>query len=63
MDYSSIRCPVRAVTPADDADHPIEGPRIWQAILWYRWFPCTFDQSFAIRLILARNADGDRVGT
>ena len=34
------------------------GPRIWQAIPWYRWFPCTFDDGLAICLIVVQQADG-----
>ena len=34
------------------------GPRIWQAIPWYRWFPCTFDDGFALCLMVVQQADG-----
>lgn len=34
------------------------GPRIWQAIPWYRWFPCTFSDDFALCLLVVRQADG-----
>ncbi len=34
------------------------GPRIWQAIPWYRWFPCTFDDGFAMCLMVVQQADG-----
>jgi hypothetical protein len=34
------------------------GPRIWQAIPWYRWFPCTFAPDFAMCLMVVRQADG-----
>lgn len=34
------------------------GPRIWQAIPWYRWFPCTFGPDFAFCLMVVRQADG-----
>ncbi len=34
------------------------GPRIWQAIPWYRWFPCSFGDDLAICLILVQQADG-----
>ncbi|MDP9901006.1 DUF7064 domain-containing protein [Variovorax ginsengisoli] len=39
------------------------GPRIWQSIPWYRWFPCTFDEGFSICLIMVRKADGEHVET
>lgn len=34
------------------------GPRIWQAIPWYRWFPITFDDHFALCLMVVQQADG-----
>lgn len=39
------------------------GPRIWQAIPWYRWFPCTFDDDFAMCLMVVRQADGQLLKT
>lgn len=39
------------------------GPRIWQAIPWYRWFPCTFDDGFAICLMMVMQADGQYLET
>jgi hypothetical protein len=39
------------------------GPRIWQAIPWYRWFPCTFGDDFAICLMVVRLADGSLLET
>jgi hypothetical protein len=39
------------------------GPRIWQAIPWYRWFPCAFDGGFAICLLVVRKGDGEYVET
>ena len=35
------------------------GPRLWQAIPWYRWFPCTFDDGFAICVIVVQKGDGE----
>lgn len=34
------------------------GPRIWQAIPWYRWFPVTFADDFALCLMVVQQADG-----
>ena len=34
------------------------GPRIWQSIPWYRWFPCTFSDDFALCLLVVCQADG-----
>lgn len=39
------------------------GPRIWQAIPWYRWFPCTFGDDFSICLLVVRQADGTLLRT
>jgi len=39
------------------------GPRIWQAIPWYRWFPCTFGDDFAMCLLVVRQADGSLLHT
>jgi hypothetical protein len=39
------------------------GPRIWQAIPWYRWFPCTFGPDLAICLMVARQASGELLET
>lgn len=39
------------------------GPRLWQAIPWYRWFPCTFDDGFAICILLVQQADGELLQT
>lgn len=39
------------------------GPRVWQAIPWYRWFPCTFDNDFSLCALVARQADGTSVET
>jgi len=34
------------------------GPRIWQSVPWYRWFPCTFGDDFAMCLMVVRQTDG-----
>ncbi len=39
------------------------GPRIWQAIPWYRWLPCTFGDDFAICLMVVQQADGSLLKT
>jgi hypothetical protein len=39
------------------------GPRIWQAIPWYRWFPCTFGDDFALCLMVVQQADGQLLRT
>jgi hypothetical protein len=39
------------------ADHSW-GPRIWQAIPWYRWYPCTFGDDLSICLMVVKQADG-----
>jgi len=39
------------------------GPRLWQAIPWYRWFPCTFDDGFAICVIVVQKGDGELLQT
>jgi hypothetical protein len=39
------------------------GPRLWQAIPWYRWFPCTFDDGFAICLMMVKKGDGEYLET
>ena len=39
------------------------GPRIWQAIPWYRWFPCTFGDDFALCLLVVQRAEGQLLQT
>jgi hypothetical protein len=39
------------------------GPRLWQAIPWYRWFPCTFNDCFAICLMMVKKGDGEYLET
>ena len=39
------------------------GPRIWQAIPWYRWFPCTFGPDLAICLMVVQQASGELLKT
>src|SRR5438105_201579 len=34
-----------------------------QAIPWYRWVPCTFDDGFAICVLLVQQADGELLQT
>ncbi len=39
------------------------GPRLWQAIPWYRWFPCTFDDGLAMCVIVVQKGDGELLET
>lgn len=39
------------------------GPRIWQAIPWYRWFPIAFDESLGFCLIICQKPDGHLLHT
>jgi hypothetical protein len=34
------------------------GPRIWQAIPWYRWFPVTFSDTLGMCIIVVQQPDG-----
>lgn len=36
------------------------GPRYWQNLYWYRWFPMAFSDDFAINVSIVQMADGRR---